>query len=85
MHVSPSMPTHADAAYVPDADPPVGTFGAGTTKVPVTLRQVPCGVRQRVVRDVKIAGRTAGACRTTPDQLGLYDACVELLAIARDV
>lgn len=33
--VSPSIPTHAEAEYVPE--PPEGVLGVGTVKVPVTL------------------------------------------------
>ena len=37
--VSPSMPTQADAACEPD--PPEGSLGVGTVKVPVTDLKVP--------------------------------------------
>lgn len=38
-HVSPSMPTQAEAAYEPE--PPPGADGVGTVKVPVTAVKVP--------------------------------------------
>ena len=39
-HVSPSMPTHVDAACEPDA--PEGSLGVGTVNVAVTDLYVPC-------------------------------------------
>ena len=50
-HVSPSMPTHADAACEPDA--PEGSLGVGTVNVAVTLLYVPCAGRQHAAKSSK--------------------------------
>ena len=49
--VSPSMPTHADAACEPDA--PEGSLGVGTVNVAVTLLYVPCAGRQHAAKSSK--------------------------------
>jgi hypothetical protein len=42
---SPSMPTQAEDEYSVREEPPLGSFGDGTVKVPVTDLYVPCRAR----------------------------------------